>query len=43
VEGASTNIKITTKGDLMLADAILKARPKPKAGPVHPFGDEAKW
>ncbi len=44
VEGASTNVKITTRGDLALAEAILKSRPKPKGqGPVHPFGDEAKW
>jgi 2-C-methyl-D-erythritol 4-phosphate cytidylyltransferase len=43
-EGSGTNIKITTKADLALADAILKARPKPKAtGPIHPFADEAKW
>jgi 2-C-methyl-D-erythritol 4-phosphate cytidylyltransferase len=44
VEGASTNIKITTKGDLAFAEAVLKSRPKPKpTGPVHPFGDEAQW
>jgi len=41
VEGASTNIKITSKGDLFLAEAILKSLPKPKPqGPSHPFGDE---
>lgn len=44
VEGSSSNIKITTRGDLALAEAILKSRPKPKAaGPVHPFADEAQW
>jgi hypothetical protein len=44
VEGSPTNIKITTKGDLALADAILKSRPKPKGqGPIHPFADEAQW
>lgn len=44
VEGASTNIKITTKGDLALAEAILKSRPKPKAsGPIHPFAEEEMW
>ena len=44
VEGAGTNIKITTKADLLLAEAILKARPKPKpTGPVHPFAEEAQW
>ena len=44
VEGATTNIKITTKQDLILAEAILKALPKPKpSGPVHPFGEEEMW
>jgi len=41
VEGAASNIKITTKSDLHLADAILKSRPKPKpSGPAHPFAEE---
>jgi 2-C-methyl-D-erythritol 4-phosphate cytidylyltransferase len=44
VAGSTTNIKITTREDLALAEAILKSRPKPKAeGPIHPFADEAKW
>jgi 2-C-methyl-D-erythritol 4-phosphate cytidylyltransferase len=44
VEGERGNIKITTKGDLFLADAILKSRPKPKvAGPIHPFAEEEMW
>jgi 2-C-methyl-D-erythritol 4-phosphate cytidylyltransferase len=45
VEGAATNIKITTKSDLILAEAILKAMPKPKpSGPIHPFaGEEEMW
>jgi 2-C-methyl-D-erythritol 4-phosphate cytidylyltransferase len=44
VEGASTNIKITTRQDLFLAEAILKSLPKPKAsGPIHPFADEEMW
>lgn len=45
VEGAATNLKITTRSDLALADAVLKALPKPKKdGPVHPFGgEEAMW
>lgn len=44
VEGAATNIKITTRQDLVLADAILKALPKPKPqGPVHPFAEEEMW
>jgi len=44
VAGESTNIKITTKADLQLAEAILKSRPekKPK-GPIHPFADEQMW
>jgi len=44
VEGSSANIKITTKSDLILAEAILKALPKPKVpGPLHPFADEMQW
>jgi 2-C-methyl-D-erythritol 4-phosphate cytidylyltransferase len=44
VEGTASNLKITTKGDLSLADAILKSRPKPKGtGPIHPFADEEMW
>jgi 2-C-methyl-D-erythritol 4-phosphate cytidylyltransferase len=44
VEGSPTNVKITTKGDLMLAEAVLKSRPKPKAsGPIHPFAEEEMW
>jgi 2-C-methyl-D-erythritol 4-phosphate cytidylyltransferase len=44
VEGAATNIKLTTKNDLFLAEAILKSRPKPKAtGPIHPFAEEEMW
>jgi 2-C-methyl-D-erythritol 4-phosphate cytidylyltransferase len=44
VEGAPSNLKITTKADLSLADAILKSRPKPKGtGPVHPFAEEEMW
>src|SRR5207244_2493826 len=44
VEGSASNIKITTKGDVYLADAILKSQPKPKpAGPVHPFAEEEMW
>jgi len=41
VEGASTNVKITAKGDLFLAEAVLKSLPRPKpTGPAHPFADE---
>ena len=44
VEGATTNIKITTRHDLFLAEAILKSLPKPKpSGPAHPFGEEEMW
>lgn len=44
VTGATTNIKITTRGDLFLADAILKSLPKPKPSlPAHPFGEENMW
>jgi 2-C-methyl-D-erythritol 4-phosphate cytidylyltransferase len=44
VEGATTNIKITTKQDVYLADAILKSLPKPKVkGPIHPFAEEEMW
>lgn len=44
VEGDPSNIKITTKADLQLAEAILKSRPKPKGqGPIHPFAEEAQW
>jgi 2-C-methyl-D-erythritol 4-phosphate cytidylyltransferase len=41
VEGAVSNIKITTRADLALAEAILKSQPKPRAsGPSHPFAEE---
>jgi 2-C-methyl-D-erythritol 4-phosphate cytidylyltransferase len=44
VEGSATNVKITTKADLVLAEAVLKAQPKPKvAGSGHPFADEEMW
>jgi 2-C-methyl-D-erythritol 4-phosphate cytidylyltransferase len=43
VEGAMSNLKITTRADLMLAEAVLKARPKPKAKATHPFADEEMW
>jgi 2-C-methyl-D-erythritol 4-phosphate cytidylyltransferase len=44
VTGSATNVKITTKEDLALAQAVLKSRPEPKvARPSHPFADEAQW
>ena len=44
VPGDSGNIKITTKTDLAIAGAILKARPKPKpTGPAGPWAAEQGW
>jgi 2-C-methyl-D-erythritol 4-phosphate cytidylyltransferase len=44
VSGTALNIKITSKDDLRLASAILKALPKPKLlGPAHPFADDDQW
>lgn len=42
VEGDVTNVKITTRADLVLAEAVLAARPKPQAKrQIHPFADES--
>lgn len=42
VEGDATNVKITTRADLVLAEAVLAARPKPQAKrQIHPFADES--
>lgn len=43
VKSDATNLKITTRDDLTLAHAILKARPAPK--PERPLGafEEAQW
>lgn len=44
VESNASNLKITTQADLLLAEAILNARPKPKVErPAHPFADEEMW
>jgi 2-C-methyl-D-erythritol 4-phosphate cytidylyltransferase len=44
VEGEATNLKITTRADLMLAGAVIKAMPKPKpSGPIHPFAEDEMW
>jgi 2-C-methyl-D-erythritol 4-phosphate cytidylyltransferase len=44
VTGSSSNIKITAREDLALAEAILKSRPAPKVPrPIHPFDDEVRW
>jgi 2-C-methyl-D-erythritol 4-phosphate cytidylyltransferase len=43
VESDSSNIKITCKNDIAIAEAILKSRPKPvPEGPVGPY-IEAQW
>lgn len=44
VASSASNLKITTREDLALAEAILRARPAPKAQrSAHPFDDEVKW
>ena len=44
VSGPASNIKVTTKADLFLAEAILKSRPDPKPNrPIHPFAEEEMW
>jgi 2-C-methyl-D-erythritol 4-phosphate cytidylyltransferase len=44
VPGSAINIKITTREDLRLAEAALKALPKPRfEGPAHPFADDDMW
>ena len=43
VETDNSNIKITRKSDIVIAEAIIKYRPKPKPdGPTGPF-IEAQW
>ncbi len=42
VETDFSNLKITTPADVAIAEAIIKSRPKPKAGYVGPYG-EAQW
>ena len=44
VPGSPMNIKITTKEDLRVAAALLKALPRPKLGGLaHPFADDELW
>jgi 2-C-methyl-D-erythritol 4-phosphate cytidylyltransferase len=44
VTGSASNVKITTREDIALAEAILKSRPAPKTPrPIHPFDDEVRW
>jgi 2-C-methyl-D-erythritol 4-phosphate cytidylyltransferase len=43
VESDASNVKITRPGDLPIAEAILRSKPKPKLdGPVGPYV-EAQW
>jgi len=43
VESDASNLKITRPGDIAIAEAILRSRPKPKVqGPLNPF-EEAQW
>jgi 2-C-methyl-D-erythritol 4-phosphate cytidylyltransferase len=43
VETDSSNIKITTKADIAIAEAIIKSRPRPQPeGPIGPY-NEAQW
>jgi len=43
VETDASNIKITYKGDVAIADAIIRSRPKPiPKGPIGPY-QEAQW
>ena len=43
VPGSPINLKIATKEDLRLAEQALKALPKPKLGPLHPFAGDDMW
>jgi 2-C-methyl-D-erythritol 4-phosphate cytidylyltransferase len=44
VTSDTTNIKITTRKDILLASAILKSRPKPRnEGFIHPFAEDRMW
>jgi 2-C-methyl-D-erythritol 4-phosphate cytidylyltransferase len=44
VTGSASNIKITAREDIPLAEAILKSRPAPKTPrPIHPFDDDVRW
>ena len=43
VPGSPINLKIATKEDQRLAEQALKALPKPKIGPLHPFADDDMW
>ena len=44
VPSSPMNLKITTKEDLRIASALLKALPKPKlAGSANPFAENNLW
>ena len=44
VETDHSNIKITRKTDVFIAEAIIKSRPKPKSdGPIGPYSEEDMW
>ncbi len=43
VRGSPMNLKIATKEDQRLAEQALKALPKPKIGPLHPFAGDDMW
>ena len=44
VETDHSNIKITRKNDVPIAEAIIKSRPKPTAkGPTGPYSEEDMW
>ncbi len=44
VRGSPVNMKITRREDLRLAEAALRALPKPKLqGPAHPFAGDDMW
>jgi len=44
VETDHSNIKITQKNDVAIAEAIIKSRPKPKPdGPMGPYSEEDMW
>ena len=44
VETDHSNIKITRKTDVAIAEAVIKSRPKPKAkGPTGPYSEEDMW
>ncbi len=43
VESDFSNLKVTTQGDIALANSVIKGRPRPRPkGPLRPF-EEAQW